>query len=75
LRRVSLIFIHVFVDDSCLGRLSHVSARSCVEYAAGRDLWASARGRRRRAADTATCGAKFAKTTHNGWIDATKQNG
>jgi len=29
--------------------------------------------RRRRAADTAACSAKFVKTTHNGWIDATKR--
>jgi hypothetical protein len=35
-------------------------------------LRASARSRR-RAADAAVCGAKFAKTTRNGWIDATKQ--
>jgi hypothetical protein len=43
-----------------------VSARSRVEYAAGRDLRASARSRRRRAA----CSA--AKTTRSGWIDCDK---
>jgi hypothetical protein len=36
-------------------------------------LRAASRSRRRRAADTAACGPKFVKTTHNGWIDATKR--
>ncbi len=36
-------------------------------------LGAASRSRRQRAADTAACGAKFAKTARDGWIDATKR--
>jgi hypothetical protein len=36
-------------------------------------LGAASRSRRRRAADTTACGAKFVKTARSGWIDATKR--